>query len=329
MTRPRIAVVGLGGTIAAAPRAAGSAATMDRDAGDIVRAVPVLADIADIIPEPYRQVASADLTVADILGLARRIAELAPGVDGIVVTQGTDTLEETAFLLDRLVAEDLPVVVTGAMRNAGLPGADGPANLAGAVRVAASPLAHGVGTLVVMNDEIHLARFVRKAHATSPATFESRPLAPVGWIAEGRVRMPLVPRSRSRRFELGSATALPQVALLRLSLDDSPRLIDLVDVADFAGAVVECYGAGHVSGRVLDALGALAARMPTVFASRTGAGEVHMTSCDFAGSELRLLERGLIPAVALDGLKARLLLMLALAVGAPPEQIRAEFIAAC
>jgi len=328
MARPVIAILALGGTIAAAPPEPGRAATMDRDADAIVRSVPALAAAADVRPESFRRTGSADLGFADIVALAGRIDALADSVDGIVVTQGTDTLEETSFLLDRLVASDVPVVVTGAMRNAGLPGTDGPANLLAAVRVAASPLARGIGTLVVMNDEIHLGRFVRKAHATSPATFESRPLGPLGWVAEGHVRMPLVPRTRPRRFTLDTAEPVPQVALVKMSLGDSPALIERIDRDTFAGAVIETYGAGHTSQRVLDALAGLAARMPTVFASRAGAGEVHTSTCDFPGSELRLIERGLVPAGALDGLKARLLLTLVLAGGLAGQDLRDEFTAA-
>ena len=319
MGRPVIAILALGGTIAAAPPEPGRAATMDRDADAIVRSVR---------PESFRRIGSADLGFADIVALAKRIDAIAATVAGVVVTQGTDTLEETSFLLDRLVASDVPVVVTGAMRNAGLPGADGPANLLAAVRVAASPLARAAGTLVVMNDEIHLGRFVRKAHATSPATFESRPLGPIGWVAEGHVRMPLAPRTRPRRFALDVGVAVPQVALLKMSLGDSPTLIERIDTGTFAGAVIETYGAGHTSQRVLDALAGLAVRMPTVFASRTGAGEVHTSTCDFPGSELRLLESGLIAAVALDALKARLLLTLALAGGLEAQHLRDEFAAA-
>ena len=137
--------------------------------------------------------------------------------------------------------------------------------------------------------------------------------------------MPLVPRAPSPRFALRPDAPVPQVALLKLSLGDSPRLIDAIDPADFAGAVIETYGAGHTSQRVLGSLGTLATRMPTVFASRTGAGEVHTATCDFPGSELRLIERGLIPGGALDGLKARLLLTLLLATGASPTAIRTAF----
>lgn len=322
---PVVAILALGGTIAAAPAMAGKPATMDLNADDLVRALPTLATIAQLRAETVQRVGSADLAFADVLAVAERIRTLvAGGVDGVVVTQGTDTLEESAFLLDRLVEADVPVVVTGAMRHSGAPGADGPTNLLAAVRVAASPSARRVGILVVANDEIHLARFVRKGHATSTATFQSLPLGPVGWIAESRVRMPLVPRRRGRLFRVHGEAGLPQVALIKFSLSDSPRLIELTSADTFQGAVIETYGAGHTSQRALDALAALADRMPTVFASRAGMGEVHQSSCDFPGSELRLLERGLIPAIALDGLKARLLLSLLLAEGADRTAIRRE-----
>ena len=268
---------------------------MDLDAGDLVRAVPALGAVAEIRASRFGGSARRTCRLRTSSLCRPASAKLAgEGVQGVVVTQGTDTLEETAFLLDRLVEPDLPVVVTGAMRNSGIAGADGPANLLAAVRVAVSPAAKGVGTLVAMNDEIHLARFVRKGHATSLATFESPPLGPVGWIAEGRVRIPLVPRRRLRRFALTTARDVPQVALVTVSFDDSPRLIELIEADRFGGAVVETYGAGHISQRALDALAALSSRMPTVFASRTGVGELHTSSCDFGGSELRLLERGLI-----------------------------------
>lgn len=325
-TLPVVAILALGGTIAAAPAIPGQPAKMDLDPADLVRALPGLAAVAQIRAETVRRVGSADLAFADVLTLVRRIRELIDqGVQGFVVTQGTDTLEETAFLLDRLLDADAPVVMTGAMRHTGSPGADGPANLLAAVKVAASQNARAAGTLVVANDEIHLARFVRKGHATSTATFQSLPLGPVGWVAENHVRMPLVPRHRGRLFQLPPDARMPQVALIKFSFADSPRLLEAVSTEDFQGAVIETYGAGHTSQRALEALAKLADGMPTVFASRTGVGEVHQASCDFPGSELRLLERGLIPSIALDGLKSRLLLTLLLAAGADRASIRKAF----
>ncbi len=143
-----------------------------------MRSVPALADTADIRASTFRQVPSPELTLADVIALAAEIEQqLAGGAAGIVVTQGTDTLEETAFALDLLVGGDAPVVVTGAMRNPVLPGADGPANLLGAVRTAVSPHARGLGCLVAFADEIHAARFVRKAaHAEHlPVPLQPRP----------------------------------------------------------------------------------------------------------------------------------------------------------
>lgn len=325
MTLPDITVLALGGTIASVPDAEGRNARMDLSGADLLASVPQLGQFAQLRAESFRQSGSAELTFADILALAHRIDALVGQCHGIVVTQGTDTLEETAFLLDHLVTADLPVVVTGAMRNSGLPGADGPANLLHAVRVAASADARGLGTLVVVNDEIHAARFVRKMHATSTATFQSPGLGPIGWVAEDRVRIPLVPRRRSPRMSAPGMSVDARVALVRLAFDDSPALLDLITPDDFDGAVVETYGAGHISTRVLAALSRLAARMPTVFASRTGAGELHTSTCDFPGSELRLREAGLISAVALDGLKSRLLLALTLASGGGRAEVQKAF----
>lgn len=299
---------------------------MDFDAESLIAGLPQLKEFAALQAETFRNLGSAELSMSDIVALAARIRELqAQGIDGVVVTQGTDTLEETSFLLDRLAGPDIPIVMTGAMRNAGLPGAEGPANLLAAVRLAADPAARDLGVLIAINDEIHLARFVRKAHATSPAAFQSPMTGPIGWIAEGKVRLPLAPRLRPRRFLLPATAQIPQVALLTLSLDDSPHLIECVDRANFGGAVLSTFGAGHTSHHVLDALAALSDRMPVVFASRIGVGELHRNCCDFGGSELRLLERGLISSITLDAFKARLLLRILLASGASRTEIAEEF----
>ena len=242
------------------------------DAADLVAGVPGLAPILTARPVTFRSVPSADLSFADLAALAREIdTAVAAGAAGAVVTQGTDTLEEAAYALDCLVMAQAPVVVTGAMRNASQLGADGPANLAAALRVAASPLAAGLGVLVVMNDEIHAARFARKTHSTSPAAFRSPAAGPLGTLTEGRVSIPLVPRHGTPRIRLAPGAVIPPVALLRLALGDGPELVDAVaGSAAVAGAVVEVFGAGHAARRNAAALKRLAARMPVVFASRTG-----------------------------------------------------------
>jgi L-asparaginase len=234
-------------------------------------------------------------------------------------------MEETAYLLDLLLPAGPPIVITGAMRNSGLPGADGAANLTAAVQVAVSPLAHGLGVLVVMNDEVHAARFLRKTHSSSPASFRSPQLGPIGWITEGRVRIPLIPREATANVTLPKGAALPDVGLVRMSLGDDGRLIDAGAAGGYAGLVVEAFGAGPVSEPVRDAMHRASGNIPVIFASRTGAGELYERSASYPGSERDLLDSGIISAGWHDGLKARLLLSVLLASGADRPAIRAAF----
>jgi L-asparaginase len=130
--------------------------------------------------------ASPSLTPGNLVDVARTIEEgFASGFDGAVVIQGTDTIEESAFILDLLIGGEKPVVVTGAMRGADAPGADGPANLLAAARVATAPEARGLGTLAVLNYDIHAARFVQKSHTTLPSAFSSPLVGPLGAVVEG------------------------------------------------------------------------------------------------------------------------------------------------
>jgi L-asparaginase len=324
---PRITMFSTGGTIASVP-GSGQAAAPTLTAADLVAAVPQLADVAEVTAVAFRQVASPDLTLADMIALTQAIEQaVAGGAHGAVVTQGTDTLEETAFALDLLWDGAAPVVLTGAMRNPALPGADGPANLLGAVQVAASPVARGLGALVVFNDEVHLPLFVRKTHATSPATFRSPQAGPVGWIVEGRPRIALRPVARHAIRPPAEPPEIPPVALLKATLGDDGRLVPAVAASGHRGLVVEAMGGGHLPRAMVPHLSALARQMPVVLASRTGAGEGLRNTYGFPGSETDLLGRGLIHAGVLDGPKARLLLALLLAAQATPEAIAEAFAA--
>ncbi|MQA85832.1 MAG: asparaginase [Streptosporangiales bacterium] len=321
---PRVAVFTMGGTIASVSHS-GPGVRPRLSADELVSAVPGLAEAADIDAVSFRQVASPELTLRDLTVLAATIERrFADGYAGAVVTQGTDTIEETAFALDLLLDADAPVVVTGAMRNPTLPGADGPANLLAAVRVAASGDCRGLGCLVVLNDEIHAARFVRKTHTTNPATFRSEPAGPIGWLAEGTPHIALRP-IRRHHIPVADDVDPPPIALLTVGLGDDGRLLGEVERLGYAGVVVEAMGGGHVPAHLVPALASLARRVPVVLASRTGAGEVLRETYGFPGSETDLLEQGAIPAGALDGLKARILLMLLLARKEEPDGIRAAF----
>ena len=148
----------------------------------------------------------------------KRAGAVRDGAHGVVVTQGTDTMEETAFLVDCLWDDDAPFVFTGAMRNPTLPGADGPANLTAAIRTAAVDAARGRGAMVVFNDEIHAARFVRKTHSTSPAAFRSPDAGPIGHVVEGVPRFLTDVSRRSprvRSWRSGPARRHPDRALHR------------------------------------------------------------------------------------------------------------------
>jgi len=317
-------VCGLGGTIAMTAAPGGGLAPA-LSAGDLVAAVPGLAalrlelELVDAANAP-----SASLRPADIVALSRRIgALLAAGADGVVVTQGTDTLEECAYLLDLLHQRPEPVVVTGAMRHPLLAGADGPANVLAALTVAADPAARGRGVLVAFADEIHAASRVRKGHSTSVAAFGSATGGPVGQLVEGRARF-LAGATDRVVLPLPAGSALPRVPLIVAALGADEPDRDLA--AD--GLVVAAFGAGHLPQWWAEPLAELAARMPVVLASRTLAGPVLTDTYGFPGSERDLIERDLIPAGFLDPAKARILLLTVLAGGGDRQRVRAAFAAA-
>lgn len=282
-------------------------------------AVPGLDKTADVAADSFRQLPGAHLRLDDIVALREHLRGL--DADGFVVTQGTDTLEETAFALDLLHDGDRPIVVTGAMRDPSMPGSDGGANLVNAVRIAASEPARGQGVLVTMDDRVHAARFVRKGHASAPSAFESTTVGPLGWIAEDRVRLPLRVAHRVH-VALPGSPSMPRVALVRIGLGDDGSLFDAVAQCCDA-AVIDAMGVGHLPGWLAAPAGELAGMMPAMLASRTGAGEGFASTYGFEGSERDLIDRGLTSAGILDGLKARILLTLALAAGWSRAEISA------
>ncbi|WP_207536995.1 asparaginase [Sabulicella rubraurantiaca] len=320
MARPRLLVLSLGGTITMMP-GAGPGLNPTLGAAELVAAVPGLGEVAEIIAESPARVASPSLEPSTLLAVARRIA--AEDCDGAVVIQGTDTIEESAFLLDLLVPGDRPVVVTGAMRGAAAPGADGPANLLAAAVVAASPEARGLGTLAVLNDQIHAARFVRKGHSALPSAFESPLSGPLGFVAEGQARI-LSRVSRHPTVTIPDGE-WPQVAILGWGMGEEGRLLPALQDLGYRGAVVDGMGAGHVPAPAAAKLGTLASEMPVALCSRCFAGPVFTGTYGYAGAEMDLLARGLISAGTLPAAKARLLLALALASGLDPAACFAEY----
>ena len=319
----RIAVLFLGGTIgmtAGTDRSQGAVPWLDGAA--LLEGVPG-ADVLDLQVHDLMKKSSAHLTFDDVLTVrARAEAAVADGAGGVVVVQGTDSMEETSYALDLLWDRPEPVVVTGAMRNPSLPGPDGPGNLAAALAVAADEGARDLGVLVVLADEVHAARGVAKKHTSAPDAFLSIATGPLGRMLEGR---PVLHTRVARRRAVPVPDAVTaRVPLLTTVLDDDPAVVEAVGgLAD--GLVVAAFGAGHLRPPVADAVAALVPRIPVVLASRTGSGSVHTRTYGGPGSEVDLLGRGLVNAGHLDGLKSRLLLALLLSGGADRAGIAEAF----
>jgi L-asparaginase len=306
--RARLIILSTGGTIAMIAETAQGGAAMKLGA----------ANGRDVLAKP-----SADFTLADIAAIGDAAQAAAKTGAGIVITHGTDTLEESAFALSLLVQVDQPIVFTAAMRRPDQPGADGPAKLLAASRVAISPAARGKGILVVADDEIHAGPLIRKAHSFRPHAFSSLPFGPIGYVAEDRVRFALAPASRPLRLTYGGGA--PVVPILEAGLGLETQTVEALTAGSIDGLVVSLPGAGHAAAAAVPALAGLAERIPVVFASRRGAGETLRGSYGYPGGEIDLIARGFIPANALDARKARIALQLLLSDQADLAKIRTVF----
>lgn len=317
---PLIALASLGGTISMAPAGTGGGAVPRFGAADLLGG---LGDLPmDVLAETLAEVGSASLDFATLLRC--REWGLRQDADGFVVVQGTDTLEETAYFLDLGWPSEIPVVVTGAMRNAGLSSPDGPANLRNALTVAADPRSRGRGVLVTLNDDVHAARWVRKAHSSHLDAFSSAPAGPLGMVVENAVHYfhpspPRLPAPTGADF--GGL-----VPVVETGLDDSGAVLSSVAAQpQVRGVVIAATGAGHVSSGTADVIARLVPSLPVVVASRTGAGPTLRSTYGFHGSESSLIAMGVTMAGWLDARKARILLHTLLADGADRDRIEREF----
>jgi L-asparaginase len=337
MSKPRIHILALGGTIATRPDATG-AMQMGLGADDLVSAVPLLASVAEIEAETVSRVGSHSLSFDQLHALAAKIKALK--ADGVVVTQGTDTLEETSFLLDLLVDVDVPVIVTAAMRNPSLTSPDGPGNLLAAVRVAADPWvkksARALGVIVVMLDEVYAASDVLKVHPTRINAFASTQTGPLAALVEDRVvplSLPVRDAIVAARGKLGAAVSgkFQPVALLYVSLDDSGQLFEAIHAAPdrlgYRGVVIGAMGGGHTPERATESIIRLAAVLPTVVSPRPGGGPLLRQTYGGPSSEIELRKAGLIWGGRLHPLKARVLLETCLRAGLDRAAIAALFAA--
>jgi L-asparaginase len=326
---PQVVILGTGGTIAG--RGTSPLQTAGYKAGELsvtelTQAAPGLDQIAQIHCEQICNVASSAITVETWLQMARRINDILqnqPQVSGIVITHGTDTLEETAYFLNLVVKSDKPVVVVGAMRPATAVSPDGPMNLINAVRVAASAEGRGLGVLVVMNDELYASRDVTKTHANQLHTFRSHDLGALGSVDNGKVSVYHLPTRKhtwQTEFDVDQLPTLPRVDIVYTYIGSDHVAVEAFVAAGAKGIILSGAGAGHATPGTRKALcEAQQQGVLVVRATRTGSGRVlpikpeDLPSADFIGSD------------TLNAQKARVLLMLALTRSTNPTEIQRMF----
>jgi L-asparaginase len=311
---PRIRVLATGGTIAGA-QATGArgykAAAFSIDA--LIAAVPQLATLAQLEVEHVAAIGSQDMEDATWLKLAARAQATLdePDVTGVVITHGTDTMEETAFFLNLVIRSDKPIVLVGAMRPATAMSADGPMNLYNGVAVAVHPDVRGRGVLVVANDEIHFAREVAKTNTTQVGTFRSTHRGLAGLVNAGRLHLYAPPVRRhttqSEFAPLARDSSLPRVEIIHAHAGMGGELIHAAVKAGARGVVIAGVGDGNFAApAVAAAAEAAKGGVAIVRSSRTGGGVVERNI------ELDDDQLGFIAADELNPQKARVLLMLAL-----------------
>jgi L-asparaginase len=297
-------VIGTGGTISVAlDPATGQQKRLTIK--EVVALVPALKGKVEVEEEDFSKIASSSMTLDLQFKLAQRVAELfrtRSDVAGIVITHGTDSLEETAFLLDLVVNDSRPVVLVGAQRLASVADSDGPRNLENAIRIAISPQARDKGVLVSFNEDIHSARFVRKSHSIAVESFQSGKKGMLGTVDAGVVVFYQAPLNR---VTIPATAVAANVDLVRLVAGDTGKFITTAVETKSAGLVVEAFGRGTMSSPVRALVeNARKAGVIVVIVSRTPGGRVDVPPA--------LLEAGVIAGEDLDGLKARMLLAVAL-----------------
>ena len=312
--RPRVILLATGGTIAgSADSSTGSGyASGQVSVAAMMDAVPEIGDIAEISGEQLANVGSQDMTFTILLDLADRINALLAdnGISGVVVTHGTDTMEETAYFLNLTVKSRKPVVLTGAMRPATAVSADGPLNLFNAVAVAADPEAVERGALVVMNDRIHGAHSLTKTNTTSVETFLSPLNGLIGTVNYGKTRYfrrPFRRHTYLSKFSVEGVAALPRVDIIYACIDMPADLIDSSVSSGTKGVVIAGDGNGNMNAPTLErASRAAEAGVVIVRSSRVPTGRVGRNV------EVDDDRHGFIASDEFNPAKARILLMLAL-----------------
>ena len=325
--KPNIVILATGGTIAGA---ASSGTQLGYKSGAVtidamLAAVPGVGDLATVKGEQISNVGSQDMSFDILLKVAKRINELAKGadVDGIVITHGTDTLEESAFFLNLTVKTDKPVVMVGSMRPSTAVSADGPLNLFNAIGVAVDPQAKGRGVLVVMNDSIHAAHSLTKTSTTAVQTFDSPVRGLVGLASYGKndfFSHPEWKHTTQTEVDISQVTAMPRVDIIYTYVDSPPDLIDAAVTNGARGIVIAGVGNGNMNAAVVKAAAAAVKKGVTVVRSSRV-----MTGTVGRNVELNDDELGFIASDELNPQKARILLTLSLLKKPTPAQLQTMY----
>ena len=279
--------------------------------------------IADLYVEDLYHLASPQITEREMLGIKNRIEEaVQEGYDGVVVTHGTDTLEETAYYLELTLDIKIPVVVTGAMRSSNEIGADGLANLRSSLVVSTDDESRDKGVLVVMNDEVHTATYVTKTHTTNVATFQTPTFGPIGLVSKNNV-IYFQKLIKEEHYEVN--TTEKKVYLLKAYAGMDEKLINAVCDLGADGLVIEALGAGNLPPQTVSAVrNCIKKSIPVVFVSRAFNG-VTQDVYDYEGGGKRFQQDGVIFTTGLSGQKARVKLMILLEAGISFEKLRELF----
>ena len=324
---PLVKVLSTGGTIAIRydPVQKGFVPALSGE--QLLEGIPDIKTVARVEVESVATIGSSDMTPDIWLKLSRRVNEVLadPVVAGVVVTHGTDTMEETAYFLDLTVTSQKPVVVVGAQRAASIKDTDGPRNLSNAIRVAISPEAVGKGAMIVMNDEINAAREVTKTSTLDVGTFRTLEFGKLGYASEDGVRFYRAPLRR-QTIPLAADTRLGRVEIVMHYAGADGRLIRaLLKDGPLDGLVIAGLGLGHVSSAMFDAIEEVRARtIPVVISTRVYTGRV-LPLYAAKGSGVSLVKIGCVEADNLSPQKARVLLMLALTRTKETRELAAYF----
>ena len=325
--KPNVVILATGGTIAGSGETQTQAGYSSGQVGVdvLLEAVPQIRELADVSGEQVANVGSQDMSDAIWLELATRVSELvaSPGVDGVVITHGTDTIEETGYFLNLVVRSDKPVVLTASMRPSTALSADGPLNIFNAVAVAADPEAKGRGVLIVANDDIHGARGITKTSTTDVQTFQSPERGVIGVSLYGvsrYFRKPYRTHTAKSEFSIQGVRSLPRVDIIYINADVSPDLIDSAVANGANGLVMAGVGNGNMTGPALEAVKrAIEKGVVVVRSTRVPSGMVGRNG------EVNDDEVGTVASGDLNAPKARVLLKLALLKTQDPVAIQSYF----